>query len=287
MRIFILIYLLTASLPTLLKAQSNATLCQNIYVWEVYEENGKKSPDAMIVSDIESAIARNKGTSVLDRRNFSNIPLRIKNEKANQKTDNISDVLAKKLQEEGVKNIFFATIAEEKSASVLLNIQIYALQTRQIVLRKNLTMPKLVFDNNREKRKDLIADFIKKEVLGVAPSFQKTIIWAGIGVGAAATVFGTLKTLSIKNSWKNYQTGNPFDAEKTYPTKNKSYQTNQYIAIGGAAILATSAYALLQKTKKQKRLKKETLLTPSTPKIGLNLEPLFDNTTGIGLAIKF
>jgi hypothetical protein len=276
-----------ASLHTLLTAQSNPALCQSIYVWDVYQENGKKSPDAMIVSDIESAIARNKGTSVLDRRNFQNIPLRIKNEKANQKTDNVSDALAQKLQNEGVKNIFFATIAEDKGTSVLLNIQIYALQTRQIVFRKNLTMPKLVFDNNREKRKDVFADFIKKEVLGVAPSFQKTLIWSGIGVGAAATVVGTLKTLSIKNSWKNYQTSNPFDAEKTYPTKNKSYQTNQYIAIGGAAVLATSAYMLLQKIQKQKRLKKETFSNPSTPKIGLNLEPLFDNTTGLGLAIKF
>ena len=285
MKAFTLIFLLTTSLNNLITAQVNATRCQNIYVWDVFQDNGKKSVDPMIVSDIEAAIASNKGTTVLGRRNFENIPLRIKNEKANQKTDKISDALAKRLSDEGVKNILFTILTEGKGSNTILSLKIYELQSHSIVFSKDVIMPKAVYENNREKRKELLADFFKKEVLGVEPPLKNTLVWSGVGVGTAVTAFGVIKTLSIKNTWKNYLANNAFDTEKTYPSKNKSYKTNQFVAIGGGVVLATSAYFLYQKMKKEK--KHEALNNKNAPKTSLILEPLLDNTAGLGFAVKF
>jgi FlgO protein len=265
------------------------SVCRDIYVWDFVDNNGKRLSDANVQSDMELALSSYSECRVFEQKTNSDLEVAKKNERLSTKSDALSESLSKKLSEKGIKHVMFGTVTE-KNSDVMVDLKILSVNTKNAVYTGVFTMNRNDFYGNRAKRRDAFKDFIINKILK-KPSPVKLIVPVITTIaGAGVVAYGLLKTGSTKSDWQTAFDKNPFD-KALYDTQNKTYKTNQYIAIGGGVVMAVGAFLLVKKIAERKKYSQSTGLTDvlSKPKSKFIIEPIVcaESNIGLGVGLRF
>jgi hypothetical protein len=261
------------------------SVCRDIYVWDFVDNTGKRLSDANVQTDMEIALSSCSECRVFEQKTNSDLEVAKKNERLSTKSDALSESLSKKLSEKGIKHVMFGTVSE-KNSDVIVDFKILSVNTKNAVYTGVFTMNRNDFYGNRTQRRDAFKDFIINKILK-KPSPVKLIVPVITTIaGAGVVAYGLLKTGSIKSDWQTAFDKNPFD-KALYDTQNKTYKTNQYIAIGGGVVMAVGAFLLVKKIAERKKYSQSTGLTEALPKSKPKFifEPIVSSESNIGLGV--
>lgn len=267
-----------------------ASTCRDIYVWDFQDNAGKKLSDNDATTDMELALSACSDCRVFEQKANPDLAVAIKNERLSTKSPLPSEALINKFKEKGIKHILFGTVTENSgNNTIVLEIKIYDLGSKNTAYIGSLNFDKNDFVNNRSKRRETFKEYIQKQILQKASSGKLALPIFITSIGTVALVYGLIKKSGIKSDWETAIKKDPFDKAKTYSGQNTKYKTNQYIATGGGIVMAVGTFLLIKKIAERKKYNRNNGLSEIHTQPKIIIEPLIStqNYSNVGIAFRF
>lgn len=139
--------------------------CQNIYVWEVYDQDNKKNNfTRSLTNSVEEALVNIGECSVLQRRRFGSLQAQLENESNVQSVREMKSNIIDSLSTYGAELVLFGNLYMISSKEYELQLRVENLKTSRILRMKSTEFD--INDLSDNSTKDLIAEKLVYDLLG-------------------------------------------------------------------------------------------------------------------------
>lgn len=154
-------------LVSLTSANSQNARCNNIYVWDIVDENNQKNNYTKdLTNAVEEAFVNLSECQVLQRRKIGTLQSQLENEKNVQSVRDMKSNIVNNLSTNGAELVVFGTLTTIGKKEFELQLRIENLRTTKIIRMKSVDLEINDLVDNPRKRKavvELVEDLIIKQ----------------------------------------------------------------------------------------------------------------------------
>jgi hypothetical protein len=227
------------------QAKNRLVFCQNLFIQDYTDTQGRKLPDPALTDDTESIFKELLACKPILRQRSPAILVDIKNEQVARQgmsfscRQKVSDELCQQLREKQIYHLYYGCVEESPNMDkVRIHVMLEQLSDRSIVSQGTLELSRYQY-NHRVERKEHLQLFLEREILRLPPPISKRPIYlsgSGALIGAGVTTYQLISAYQLRQEWLKIYAQNPTDPKKLYAQQDKQYLKKQYVAIGSGAL---------------------------------------------------